>query len=66
MDDLQTIVRSLLTERRQEDLAALVPCSSSTIAMLATGARGKQTSYVIESRLRELAQQQGNGNTSTV
>jgi hypothetical protein len=57
MDDLQTIVRTLLATRRQEDLAGMVPCSTSTIAMLATGARGKQTSYLIESRLRELARQ---------
>jgi hypothetical protein len=56
MSDLQTVVLDLLNDgpRTQRDLADLVPCSPSQIAMLATGARGKQTTYRIEHRLREL------------
>lgn len=59
MDDMQTIVRDLLTSKRltHQELASLVPCSSSQIGMLATGARGSQTSYRIENRLRELHRQ---------
>lgn len=54
MDDLQNVVRKLLTNQNQRELADLVPCSPSQIAMLASGARGKRTSYLIENRLREL------------
>lgn len=61
MDDMQTIVRELLTIKRltHRGLAVLVPCSSSQIGMLATGARGSCTSYRIENRLRELHRQAG-------
>jgi hypothetical protein len=56
MDDLQKIVLDLLANKRctHQQLADLVPCSSSQIGMLAIGARGKRTSYHIENRLREL------------
>lgn len=66
MDDLQTIVRRLLSGGRTHDeLARLVPCAASMIGMLATGARGKQTTYRIESRLREIdAQEQALANAA--
>lgn len=56
MDDLRNIVLSLLNNKglTHQQLAELVPCSSSQIGMLATGKRGKQTTYQIENRLREL------------
>lgn len=59
MDDLRHIVRTLLATRQltHQQLADLVPCSASQIGMLVIGARGVQTSYRIESRLRDLYRQ---------
>lgn len=51
---LRTVVTELLTARSQRELADMVPCSPGLIGMLATGVRGRRTSFVIESRLRAL------------
>lgn len=58
---LRTVVTDLLTARSQRDLADMVPCSPGLIGMLATGERGKRTSFVIESRLRALHAEQFGG-----
>jgi len=36
---------------KRKELADMIPCSLSTIQMIANGTRGKNTSYVIFSRL---------------
>lgn len=52
--ELQLIVSLLLKRMSQSQLAALVPCAPSLISMLNAGERGRQTTFAIESRLREL------------
>jgi hypothetical protein len=62
--NLQTLVNELLVGRTHRELADLVPCSTSQIGMLASGDRGKRTSYLIENRLRVLhARQHGQQRT---
>ena len=53
--DTQKITRELLdTGLTQQELAALIPCSQSTIAAFRNGTRGAKPSFAIGSRLAEL------------
>lgn len=54
MDTQKLATELLATGLTQSQLAELVPCSQSLIAALVSGARGKQTSFVIASRLQKL------------